>query len=149
MTLIYRPARGEDVAACIDIRGKTRENAFSAEDLAAAGVTLESWTAAILDGSLPGYVATVDGTVAGYCFGDRQTGEIVVLALLPDYEGLGAGKTLLNLVVRDLKALGFQRLTLGCARDPAVRSHGFYRHLGWRSTGTFDDRNDEVLEYFP
>lgn len=149
MNLIYRPARGEDVAPCIDIRGKTRENAFSAEDLAAAGVTLESWTAAILDGSLPGYVATVDGRIAGYCFGDRQTGEIVVLALLPDYEGQGAGKTLLNLVVRDLKALGFQRLTLGCASDPAVRSHGFYRHLGWRSTGTFDDRNDEVLEYFP
>lgn len=149
MELIYRPARAEDVAACIDIRGKTRENAFSAEDLAAVGVTRASWAAAIDDGSLPGYVATSDGKIAGYCFGDRQAGEIVVLALLPDYEGQGVGKTLLNLVVRDLTALGFERLTLGCARDPAVRSYGFYRHLGWRSTGTFDDRNDEVLEYFP
>ncbi len=149
MEFIYRPARGEDVAACIDIRGKTRENAFSVEDLAAAGVTLASWTAAVKDGSLPGYVATVDGTVAGYCFGDTETGEIVVLALLPDYEGHGVGKTLLNLVVRDLEALGFQRLFLGCARDPAVRSYGFYRHLGWKSTGTFDDRNDEILEFFP
>ena len=34
------------------------------------------------------------------------------------------------------------------ARDFAL-SRSFYRHLGWRSTGTFDDRNDEVLEYFP
>lgn len=149
MELTFRPARGEDVAACIDIRGKTRENAFSADDLAAVGVTLESWTAAVEDGSLPGYVATGDGKVAGYCFGDRHTGEIVVLALLPDYEGHGAGKTLLSLVVRDLKALGFKRVFLGCASDPAVRSHGFYRHLGWTSTGRFDDRNDEVLEFFP
>jgi ribosomal protein S18 acetylase RimI-like enzyme len=149
MEFIYRPARGEDVAACIDIRGKTRENAFSAEDLAAAGVTLESWTAAVRDGSLPGYVATAGGKVAGYCFGDTQTGEIVVLALLPEYEGHGVGKTLLNLMVRDLEALGFRRVFLGCARDPAVRSYGFYRHLGWKSTGTFDDRNDEILEFFP
>jgi hypothetical protein len=28
-----------------------------------------------------------------------------------------------------------------------VRSYGFYRHLGWRSTGSFDDRGDEILEY--
>lgn len=149
MEFIYRPARGEDVAACIDIRGKTRENAFSVEDLAAAGVTLASWTAAVKDGSLPGYVATVDGKVAGYCFGDTETSEIVVLALLPEYEGHGVGKTLLNLVVRDLEALGFQRLFLGCASDPAVRSYGFYRHLGWKSTGAFDDRNDEILEFIP
>ncbi|EHK64621.1 GNAT family N-acetyltransferase [Achromobacter arsenitoxydans] len=149
MDIVYRAARAQDVAACIDIRGKTRENAFSEQDLAAVGVTLESWGAAVRDGALPGYVATVQGRICGYCFGDRETGEIVVLALLPEYEGRGAGKTLLGLVIRDLKELGFTRLFLGCATDPAVRSHGFYRRLGWRSTGTFDDANDEVLEYFP
>jgi len=25
--------------------------------------------------------------------------------------------------------------------------YGFYRHLGWRSTGTFDAAGNEVLEY--
>ena len=149
MDIIYRAARPEDVAACIDIRGRTRENAFSAEQLAAAGVTLETWSAAVGDGSLAGHVATAGGRIAGYCYGDRTTGEIVVLALLPEYEGLGAGKTLLNLVVRELQESGFKRLFLGCASDPAVRSYGFYRHLGWRSTGKFDEANDEVLEYFP
>ncbi|MFD4837461.1 GNAT family N-acetyltransferase [Achromobacter sp. NPDC058515] len=149
MSISYRAARPEDVAACIDIRGKTRENAFSAEDLAAVGVTLESWSAAVADGSLPGYVATSGGRIAGYCYGDLSTGEIVVLALLPEYEGAGVGKTLLNLVVRVLKEQGFDRVFLGCASDPRVRSYGFYRHLGWRSTGTFDLANDEVLEFFP
>ena len=49
----------------------------------------------------------------------------------------------------DLAALGHQRLFLGCSADPQSRSYGFYRHLGWRSTGEFDAHGDEILEYFP
>ncbi|CAN7380761.1 GNAT family N-acetyltransferase [Bosea sp. LjRoot90] len=147
MTIAYRRAVPEDTPACVVLRGKTRENAFSVERLAAAGVTLESWRSAIADGSLPGHVATVGDEIVGYCFGERETGEIVVLALLPDHEGQGVGKALLKLVVDELRALGFARLFLGCSSDPAVRSYGFYRHLGWTSTGTFDDRDDEILEY--
>jgi GNAT superfamily N-acetyltransferase len=147
MTIAYRRALPGDTPACLVLRGMTRENALSVEKLAALGITLESWRSAIADGSLPGHVATVGGEIVGYCFGERETGEIVVLALLPNHEGRGVGKTLLNLVVDELKALGFTRLFLGCSSDPAVRSYGFYRHLGWTSTGTFDDRDDEILEY--
>ncbi|CAN7307089.1 N-acetyltransferase family protein [Bosea sp. LjRoot237] len=147
MTIAYRRAVPEDTPACVILRGRTRENAFSVERLAAAGVTLEGWRAAIADGSLPGHVATFGDEIVGYCFGERETGEIVVLALLPDYEGQGIGKSLLDLVVDELRALGFTRLFLGCSSDPTVRSYGFYRHLGWTSTGTFDDRDDEILEY--
>nr|WP_244300690.1 GNAT family N-acetyltransferase [Achromobacter aegrifaciens] len=86
------------------------------------------------------------GRVTGYCFGDRETGEIVVLALLPESENQGAGKTLLQLVVRHLASLGHERLFLACASDPAVRSHGFYRHLGWTPTGERDEAGDDILE---
>lgn len=147
MTIAYRRAVPEDTPGCVVLRGRTRENAFSVERLAEAGVTLESWRAGIVDGSLPGHVATVDGEIVGYCFGERETGEIAVLALLPDHEDRGVGRTLLNLVVADFKELGFARLFLSCSPDPAVRSYGFYRHLGWTSTGTFDHRDDEILEY--
>ena len=149
MNFIYRKAIPEDTPACIALRGKTRENAYSVEQLKALGITLESWRSGIGDGSLPGYVCTVEGELAGYCFGDRSTGEIAVLALLPEYEGKGIGKTLLNLMIEEFKGLGFERLFLGCSSDPKVRSYGFYRHLGWRTTGAFDAANDEVLEYFP
>ena len=71
-----------------------------------------------------------------------------VLALLPEFENQGIGKALLSRVVETLTNIGFTRLFLGCSSDPASRSYGFYRHLGWRSTGTFDARGDEVLEYF-
>jgi len=147
--MIYRRAVPEDTAACLALRGRTRENAFSVDELKAVGITHESWQASIADGSLPGYVAHVDGELAGYCFGDRDTGEIAVLALLPAHEGHGIGKTLLALMVDEFKGLGFQRLFLGCSPDPQVRSHGFYRHLGWKPTGEFDAAGDEVLAYVP
>lgn len=147
MTIAYRRAAPDDTPACIVLRGMTRENAFSVERLAALGITLESWSSSVADGSLPGHVATENGRIVGYCFGERETGEIAVLALLPDHEEKGIGRTLLNLVVADFKDFGFNRLFLSCSSDPAVRSYGFYRHLGWRSTGSFDDRGDEILEY--
>lgn len=149
MKVTFRVARPEDTADCIRLRGMTSENAFSVEQLAELGITLDSWQAGIRDDSLPGYVAIVEGKMIGYCFGDSTTGEVVVLALLPDYENKGIGKALLSLVIENFKTLGFRRLFLGCSSDPQSRSYGFYRHLGWRSTGLFDEANDEMLEYFP
>jgi len=144
--LTYRAAKPDDASVCIEIRGMTRENAFSQEELHALGVTTESWSMGIKDGSCPGFVACDDGRIVGYCFGDRDTGEIVVLALLPSYEGRGIGKTLLAKMVKQLKNQGFQRLFLACSSDPDVRSYSFYRHLGWSPTGEKDDSGDEILE---
>ncbi|MGC0153785.1 GNAT family N-acetyltransferase [Chromobacterium vaccinii] len=146
-TIRYRHARPDDVAACIVIRGQTRENAIAEATLNALGITRESWAQGVADGALPGVVAEADGRIAGYCFGDAQSGEIVVLALLPAFEGAGVGKTLLARVMQLLQGQGHTRLFLGCNSDPAVRSHGFYRHLGWTSTGEVDAYGDEVLEY--
>jgi GNAT superfamily N-acetyltransferase len=149
MTLSFRSASPDDISTCIDIRGKTRENAVSVARLREFGVTLESWRHDVATGKLLGHVCLDDEAIVGYCFGDSKTGEVVVLALLPPWEGKGLGKQLLNRVVADLAQLGFKRVFLGCSSNPNVRSHGFYRHLGWVSTGTFDKLNDEVLEYFP
>jgi len=144
--LIYRKAVPEDAAMCIAIRGRTRENAFSAEALQALGITVESWAEGIRDGSFPGYVAVAAGQMTGYCFGERDSGEIIVLAMLPSHEGAGTGKALLQLVVDDFRKRGFTSLFLGCSSDPQARSYGFYRHLGWTSTGALDAGGDEILE---
>lgn len=125
----------------------TRENAVSAERLASIGITALSWAEDIEAGMLSGWVATNEDQMVGYCFGDNTTGEVVVLALLPAYEGQGLGRKLLALVTTDhLKAVGHVTLFLGCASDPKARSYGFYRHLGWRGTGNIDKYGDEVLE---
>ncbi|MGM9482899.1 GNAT family N-acetyltransferase [Roseateles sp. NT4] len=129
------------------LRGLTRENAISVAQLAAMGITAESWSAAVASGELPGFVCIDDqGTLVGYCFGDKSTGEVVVLALLPACEGQGLGKRLLNLVVGALVEAGHRRLFLGCSPDPSVRSYSFYRQQGWKSTGRFDKNGDEELE---
>ncbi len=146
MTMTYRRAVPSDIAACIELRGKTRENAVSVERLKHLGITAASWSADVANGDLPGYVCTDHDQIIGYCFADKRTGEIVVLALLPAWEGRGIGKHLLGTIVADFTKLGFGRLFLGCSSDPKVRSYGFYRHLGWQSTGTCDAHGDEVLE---
>lgn len=148
MNFIYRDAIPDDMAACLDLRGKTRENAISVEELKTAGVTLESLQHRVSTGSLLGYVCLFDNKIVGYCMGDKNIGRVVVLALLPEYENKGIGKTLLNKMAECFKSLGFTRIFLGCSPDQQVRSYRFYRHLGWQSTGTFDHRQDEILEYF-
>ena len=148
MSYIYRRAVPDDAAACVVIRGKTRENAISVARLMATGITVDSWRGGIDDDSFPGHVCLQAQEIVGYCFGAAQTGEIVVLALLPDHEGHGLGRILLNKVVDDFKRAGHTRLFLGCSPDPAVRSYGFYRHKGWTSTGTLDSAGDDVLERF-
>jgi ribosomal protein S18 acetylase RimI-like enzyme len=146
--LTYRPATPSDAEACIVLRGQTRENAIRAATLASYGITAESSAESIEAGRSSGIVCIDGNRIVGYCFGDNHTGEILVLALLPEYENRGIGKTLLSRVVTDLIQLGHKRLFLGCSRNSAHRSYGFYRHLGWKSTGTADAHGDEVLELF-
>lgn len=148
MVLEYRAALPDDVAECLDVRGRTRENAISAEGLKARGITLQSWAEDVRQGALPGYVCLADGKIIGFCFGVRESGEVAVLALLPAFENQGIGRSLLSRIAQELKTFRFNRLFLGCSPDPSTRSYGFYRHLGWRSTGTFDAAGDEILEYF-
>jgi GNAT superfamily N-acetyltransferase len=145
--LNYRPATADDVPRCIALRGMTRQNAISVERLASYGITAASWGDAVRQGRQAGFVSLQRGRIVGYCFGDITTGEVLVLALLPEHEGQGAGRRLLRRVVDRLVAAGHRRLFLGCSADPASRSHGFYRHLGWRSTGRFDAHGDELLEF--
>ena len=147
MHIQYRPATPGDIDACITLRGQTRQNSISRQQLADLGITASSWGAAVASGKLVGYIGVASNGIIGYCFGYADTGEIVVLAVLPDAEGKGIGKTLLLWVVRQMISKGYLRLFLGCSDDPAVRSYGFYRRLGWCTTGTIDERGDEILEY--
>ena len=57
-------------------------------------------------------------------------------------------KRLLQWVADELGKRGFERLWLASSPESVVRSHGFYRHLGWRPTGETDEYGDEILEYF-
>jgi ribosomal protein S18 acetylase RimI-like enzyme len=90
-----------------------------------------------------------ESLVVGHCSGDLATGEVLSLSVVKDYEGRGIGRKLLSLVVGRLRAEGVQRIWLVAPVAPALRAFGFYRALGWRSTGEQREGDSEVLELPP
>jgi hypothetical protein len=88
MNLEYRSATPADARDCIRLRGLTRENAIPEDWLASVGITTESWAKDIQDGASPGFVCVAEDEMAGYCFGSSKTGEVLVLAMHPNYENL-------------------------------------------------------------
>lgn len=146
MPIQYQAAPPERAAGFLQLRGITRQNPIGVERLAAMGITAASWAQDIESGHTQGFMATSGDALLGYCFGDTRTGEVLVLAVHPEHEGQGIGRALLDQVVEQLRRLGHTHLFLGCSRDASMRSHGFYRHLGWRSAGAVDARGDEILE---
>ena len=147
MTLYYRRASDSDLDICAEIRGATRDNSIDKATLIAIGVTTEIWSPKLENGTYIGMVALDKGEVIAYCYGNTQTGEVLVLAVLPEYEGHGVGKKLLFLVVDCLFSQGLTELWLAAGANSNIRAYGFYRHVGWLPTGKFDDNGDEILRY--
>ena len=146
MDLEFRDTRVTDVDALFEVRASTRQNPLSCAELADLGITPGSTADGLQRGKIVGSVCTYQRRVVAFCSGDPQTGEILVLAVLPEYEGRGIGKQLLSRVVARLQHGGARRLWLAAAADPAVRAHGFYRALGWQPTGEHSAHGDEILE---
>jgi ribosomal protein S18 acetylase RimI-like enzyme len=146
MKLAFRETRLSDIDALFEVRARTRQNPLSRVDLAQLGITPESTAAAFGSGTIVGFVCTCEDRVVGFCSGEFVSGEILVLAVLPDYEGRGVGKQLLSSVVARLHQAGARRVWLAAAADPTVRAQGFYRALGWRPTGERTSNGDEILE---
>lgn len=146
--LQYRKTRNTDVEALFDVRGKTRENPIPKARLAEMGITPASMIEGLESGELLGWVCLSDSSVVGFCTGHIATGEVLVLAVLPAFEGQGIGKQLLSRVVADLQQAGANRIWLSADSNSAVRAHGFYRRMGWRPSGEVLANGDEILELY-
>ena len=134
--LDYRRMIASDLPGVFDVRTSTRENVVTLEDLKTRhGLTPATLTEAML-GTVGGWVCTDSDRIAGFAMGDRATGEVTVVAVLPAYEGLGIGKKVLALVRDWLFESGHEEVWLMATPDPTIRAYGFYRALGWRANGT-------------
>jgi ribosomal protein S18 acetylase RimI-like enzyme len=143
-----RPMLASDIPATMQMRGQTRENAVTREEMARDyGITPEG-VAADMERGLFGWVVEDRGQIKGFAMGDARNGEVVVIALLPECEGRGLGRALLTLVTDRLLSAGHDRLWLNANPDPAVRASGFYLRLGWRPSGEWHGE-DIVLEWRP
>jgi GNAT superfamily N-acetyltransferase len=145
MDLLFRETLPSDIERLFSVRARTRENPISKEGLASIGVTAESIAEQMAGGRLKGWVCLDSSTLVGFCNGDAETGEVLVLAVLPDYERRGIGTYLLSRVVEWLRSVGSDTIWLAASPDTRIRAHGFYRSHGWRPNGQKHQNGDEVL----
>ncbi|WP_394423930.1 GNAT family N-acetyltransferase [Vreelandella stevensii] len=148
MNVGYRRVHYKDIPELFEVRSQTRENPISKARLAQMGITHVNIAKGFEAGALCGWVCLSDGEVVGFCTGDTGGGEILALAILPDFEGQGIGKQLLEKVVDELLQKGLNPVWLAADSNPNVRANGFYRYLGWRPTGRVLDNGDEILELY-
>lgn len=147
MLLHYRTTQPEDVDRLFLIRANTRENPIPTERLAQQGITPASFHQGLQHQTICGWVCVSEGVVVGFCNADLTTGEVLVLALLPEFEGQGIGRQLLQRVVAELQQAGLSPIWLAADSNPRVRAHGFYRKLGWVPSGEVLENGDEVLVF--
>lgn len=145
----FRELRLDDIEDTFSIRSRTRQNPISKEQLAAVGITPDSVALSMTSGNMKGWACAYDSTLIGFCIGDSTTGEVLVLAVLSDFEGKGFGSQLLLRVVQWLRSVGFDQPWLSASPIQDIRAHGFYRALGWQPNGKTLENGDEILVLSP
>lgn len=146
-SITFRKTRPEDIEPSFSIRATTRQNPVSREQLREWGITSEFATERYSQGRYIGWVAEDQAKLIGFATGDLPSGEILVLALLPEYEGRGIGNYLLARLIESMRERGCEKLWLSATRNPDIRAYGFYRANGWAPTGTVLENGDEIMVF--
>ncbi len=149
MELAFRESKPCDIEDMFSVRARTRQNPIPKERLALYGITSASSAADMASGKVKSWACFHDSILVGFCGGDSTTGEVLVLAVLPDYEGKSIGTRLLAMTVEWLQSIGFKQPWLAASSNPSIRAHGFYRALGWKPTGRRLENGDEILVFAP
>ena len=143
MPLSFRGVEIADIPTTFAVRLATVENVVTMVELEKDyGVTPESLTDT-LQSDVRGWLCEDDGRVVGFSLGDRSNGEVLVVAVLPGYEGRGIGEALLSRVRDWLFKEGHDEIWLLANPDPGIRATGFYKHLGWETTAM--SRGEDVV----
>jgi len=144
MTFQIREIQVKDLPTIFDVRLSTVENAVTLEVLARDYDTTPESLADAMRTDVKGWLGEKSGRVAGFAMGDRGSGEVLVVAVRPEFEGQGVGGQLLAKVQSWLFSQGYEAIWLRASPDAGTRAHGFYRRLGWQPTGRMAGE-DEIL----
>lgn len=125
-----REIQPTDMKAIFDVRVKTWHNPNGAREMTEMGITHEA-VRQLISQNHKGWLAEHEDQAVGFAIGNKETGEMWVIAVLPEFENQGIGKSLLELVENWLFEEGCPKLWLTTDTDENYRAVGFYRHLGW------------------
>lgn len=126
----FREIHPDDLPAIFDVRVATWHNENGHEEMTSLGITHDA-VRELLKLTHRGWLCEIDSQVVGFAMGDRDKGEMWVIAVLKEFEGRGIGKRLLLLVEDWLFTEGWEEIWLTTDPDETFRAVGFYRHLGW------------------
>ena len=129
-TPTFREIEAEDIPAIFEVRVAAWQNERGAEELVQLGITPAS-VLELLATSHRGWLCEFDARVVGFAIGNRENGEMWVIAVRPEHERRGIGRRLLRLVEDWLFAAGWPDIWLTTDADETFRAVGFYRRLGW------------------
>ena len=124
--MIIREATRGDIPGLVEVRGAVKENVLTSH------IPPERLVAG-LETRGKGWVAEHEGRIVGFSMADREESIIWALFLLPEWEGQGLGRRLLDRAVGWLCGEGSGRIWL--TTEPGSRAEGFYSHVGWVRVG--------------
>ena len=131
MELSFRRITIADAAQLLLVRSSTRENPYSIEALAEAGITEPSIVESLCMNIHDGCLCEADSHLIGFSMVDLKGGELLVVAVLPEFEGLGVGRKLLGLAEELLWAAGHSSIFLWTPTDRNTRAYHLYRSESW------------------
>jgi GNAT superfamily N-acetyltransferase len=122
--VIVRVATLRDIGAMHRVRMAVRENRLSDPSRITAADYVDHLTKLGR-----GWIAELDGAIAGFAVGRATDGNIWALFVDPSREGQGCGSRLHDAMVSWLFAQGLGRLWL--CTEPGTRAERFYQRKGW------------------
>lgn len=142
--LHYREIVEADIPELFAIRVCTHENRMSLDELRRLGID-DDWVRQRINTTGKGWICVdqnlrlAQPTGAGFVMGDRESGELLVIALRPEYVGRGIGSRLIRLQEDWLFGQGCERLWLTTDLDKSLKAYNFYLRHGWQDWKIEDD----------
>jgi GNAT superfamily N-acetyltransferase len=126
--MIYREAAIKDIAQIQFVRNAVKENMLSDPAL----VPDEDVEAYMMSRG-KGWVCEVDKRIAGFSIVDLVENNVWALFVHPDFEAIGIGKKLHQVMMDWYFAQTNKKIWLGT--EPKSRAETFYRMQGWKEVG--------------
>lgn len=129
MDILIREARPEDIPQIQIVRNAVKENILSDPSLVSDADCEE-----FLFERGKGWVSEAESRIVGFSIADLRENNIWALFVHPDFEDIGIGRKLHDIMLNWYFGQTKEKVWLGTS--PNTRAEIFYRKSGWKETGT-------------